>query len=60
MSLQLIPIADEMVKLSATCNMCKTNKAILHTDCATTTSKLLLGVVIYQPLCRMCETIIDL
>lgn len=53
--LQLIPIADEVVKLSATCNMCKTNKAIFtHRMCNNDKQVVIGGSDIYQPLCRMC------
>lgn len=51
--LDLIPLCDKIVKLSANCNVCK-NPALFSHRMTTETSQIVIGSDNYVPLCRSC------
>ena len=54
--LDLIPLCDRIVKLSAKCNICQKSALFSH-RVSTETSQIVIGVSNYMPLCRSCYII---
>jgi thymidine kinase len=53
--LDLIPLADKVVKLNALCSICKNGtKALFTLRLTLETSQVLIGSDCYKPVCRMC------
>ena len=51
--LDLIPLCDKIVKLSAKCNICKKSALFSH-RVTTETTQIVIGSTNYMPLCRKC------
>lgn len=55
--LDIIPIADKVVKLNALCSLCKNGtKAAFTLRLTQETSQILIGSDCYKPVCRVCYT----
>ena len=52
--LDLIPLADEVTKLSALCTFCKSHPAIFSKRLTNETGQVLIGTEQYAPVCRGC------
>lgn len=55
--LQLIPNCDNVIKLNATCYICKQNNAIFSHRLSDDTTQTVIGSDTYIPLCRECSMV---
>ena len=55
--LDLIPLCDEVIKLTALCSMCKRQSGLFSKRITTDTNQVLIGTDQYIPVCRRCYKI---